>query len=115
MLSIENLFEGTDGVGERNIFSWCTRELFSHEERLRQELLDLTCASDSLLVVVTQLIHTKNGDDVLQILISLQHFLHRASNVVVFLSHNLRIENRRTGVERINSWINTKFSERTRK
>ena len=45
-------------------------------ERLGQEALHLACTSHGQLVFLTQLIHTQDGNDVLQVLIG----LHQQSN-----------------------------------
>jgi hypothetical protein len=45
-----------------------TGEHFSHEERLRQEALDLAGAGHGQLVFFRQFVHAQDGDDVLQAL-----------------------------------------------
>ena len=50
-----------------------TGELLGDEERLRQELLDLTRARDGELVLFRQFVDAEDRDDVLQVLVALQH------------------------------------------
>jgi hypothetical protein len=55
-------------------------EDLSNLERLGQESLDLAGASDSQLVLLRQLIHTKDSNDILE-------------GLVVLRQHNLKINN----------------------
>jgi hypothetical protein len=55
-------------------------EDLSNLERLGQESLDLAGASDSQLVLLRQLIHTKDSNDILE-------------GLVVLWQHNLKINN----------------------
>jgi hypothetical protein len=52
--------------------TWGACEDLCHVEWLGEEALDLTCTCHSHLVLLTQLIHTQNGNDILQILVRLQ-------------------------------------------
>ena len=65
-------------------------ELRGDEERLREELLDLAGARDDELVVLAELVHAEDGDDVLQILVLLQRLLDAARDAVVPLADDLR-------------------------
>src|SRR6266702_6558989 len=51
--------------------------------------------------------NTENGDDVLQVFVALQHFLDTASNIVVFFTDHLWIEQTAGGGQRINGGIDT--------
>nr|GLL41635.1 Os01g0685850 [Ipomoea trifida] len=62
-------------------------------ERLAQEPLDLTCTGNSQLVIFTELIHTQNGNNILEILVVLQNFLYSTSSVVVILPQNFHDKN----------------------
>ena len=81
-------------------------ELLGHVERLREELLDLAGAGHRELVFVGQFVDAQNGDDVLQILVALQHSLHQLGGVVVVVAQDDRIENARRGSQRIDRRIN---------
>ena len=61
-------------------------------ERLREEALDLASARHGQLVVLGQLVHAQDGDDVLQLLVALEHHLYRASNTVMLFAHDVRVE-----------------------
>src|SRR4029077_12815413 len=102
-------------VGNLDVTSRRTRELLGHVERLRQETLYLSPRTHGKLVVFAELVDTKNRDDVLQILISLQRLLHRLRDVVVFLADNARIENARCRSQRIYRGINSNLSQSARK
>ena len=51
------------------------------EERLREEALDLAGARDGELVVLGELVHAEDGDDVLEVLVALQDALHLAGDL----------------------------------
>ena len=44
------------------------------------------------LIVFAELVHTEDGDDVLQILVTLQRLLHLAGDRVVLFADDLRVE-----------------------
>ena len=67
-------------------------ERLADEERLREELLDLAGARHGQLVVVGELVHAEDGDDVLQVLVALQHALDLLRHVVVLLADDVRVE-----------------------
>ena len=95
MLPIADLLESANRVFELHAAAFATGERLSHEERLRQEALNLPCALNDLLVLR---LDGGDGDllhDVLQILIPLTNALHATSNRVVLFANDLRIENRR--------------------
>ena len=56
MLYLIDVHEGARGA----------REDLGHEERLRQEALHLARAGDGELVLLGKLVHTQDGDDVLE-------------------------------------------------
>ena len=97
------------GVVDLHVASLQAGELLGHEERLREELLDLAGARHRELLVFAELINTQNGDDVLQVLVALQHALHRLRRVVVTFTDHARIENARGGSQRIDGGINAQF------
>src|SRR5688572_8095233 len=85
----QNLLEARDRLFERHVLAGAARELLSHEERLRQEALDLAGARHGGAVVFAQLVHTENGDDVLQVFVLLQGLLHLAGDRVVLLADDV--------------------------
>src|SRR5690606_10060321 len=54
-----------------------------------------------------------NGDDVLQLLVTLQHELNTASSLVVLLTDDVRIQLTAGGVQRVNSRVDTQGSDVT--
>jgi len=64
-LTIKDHLESFDGVLEWHQFTLGAGEDLSDLERLTEESLDLTRTSNCQLVVFRQLIHTKDGDDIL--------------------------------------------------
>ena len=73
------------------------------EERLGQEALDLAGPRHRDAVLLGELVETEDGDDVLQLLVALEHLLHPAGAVVVALAHDLRrqdVRRRRQRVDR---------------
>ena len=52
--------------------TWGASEDFRHMEGLGQEALDLAGPRHGQLVLLTQLVHAQNGNDVLQVLVVLQ-------------------------------------------
>ena len=66
------VFSGHDGVETGNgvlqghQLAQVTREHLGDLERLRQETLHLTGAGDGQLVLLRQLVHTQDGDDILK-------------------------------------------------
>src|SRR5690606_15324943 len=54
-----------------------------------------------------QFVHAEDRDDVLQLLVALQHVLHAASGVVVLLADHQRIQLTGGGVQRIDGRVDT--------
>ena len=78
-------------------------ELLSNMEVLAKELLHLTCAVNDDFLIFRELVHTKNCDDVLEVLVVLQDLLNANSNAVVLFANDLGIESARAGLQRVNS------------
>ena len=104
MLAFEDFFEAAQGFLERNVLAWVAGELFGNEEALAEETLDLTGAGNDEFFFIGQFIHTEDGDDVLQVFVALQHFLHTAGNVVVFFADDEWIKDAGGGTEWVYGW-----------
>ena len=65
MLAVDNITESTNSFGYRYIFTLHPRELLGDAEGLGQEPLDLSSAGNGQLVLLAQLIHTHDGNDIL--------------------------------------------------
>ena len=107
MLAVDDLAEAADRLGDGHILALHSRELLSHAEGLGQEPLDLPGAGDSQLVLLAQLVHTHDGDDVLQILVALQNALHIPRHLIVLFAHDLRGQDAAGRFQRIHGRINT--------
>ena len=65
-LTIQNAVETQDSVLEGDVDTGGTSESLGDLEWLRQETLDLTGAGDDQTLLLGQLTHTQNGDDILE-------------------------------------------------
>src|ERR1700739_1931632 len=113
VVTVEDAFEASNGVFQGNVFPRSTGEDFSHEERLRQEALDLTSTVYQLLVGFRQLVHTQDRDDVLQLFVTLQHVLNAASGLVVIVADHGRVQLTRGRVEWVYRRVDTQGSDVT--
>ena len=111
VFAVDNAFEATDGVLQGDVLAGRAGEGFGHEERLGQEALDFTGTRHGVLVFLGQLIHTENGNNVLQLFVALQHTLYRSGHFIVILTDQVRIEQARGRVQRIHSRVNTLLSD----
>src|SRR5262249_7878876 len=71
--AVEDLPKAPYRICNVNLPAFAARERLGGAERLAQESLDLPCAKDAELVVGRELVHAENRDDVLQVLVPLQH------------------------------------------
>ncbi|GMR43041.1 hypothetical protein PMAYCL1PPCAC_13236 [Pristionchus mayeri] len=113
--SLEDHLESLDSILQTDELSCVTSEDLSHLEGLGQELLDLTGAGHSQLVVLRQLVHSKNGDDVLKRLVVLEDLLDTTSNVVMVLSDDVGVHDTGGGIERVDSGVDTQLGNTTGK
>ena len=96
MHTFADLFERTDRVFDLDVFASFSGKCFSHVERLREEALDLTGALYGKLVLVGELFHTKDSNDVLQFLVFLQHVLHLTGNQVMLFTDDHGVQDPRS-------------------
>src|SRR5690606_21830184 len=113
-LAGEDLLEGRDALRERDVLALEARELLGDEEGLAEEALDLAGAVDRLAVVLGKLVHTENGNDVLQILVLLQGLLDAAGDLVVAVAEDRRVEHRGGRVERVDGRVDAELRDGTR-
>ena len=111
--AIENPSEGRDGVFDLDELSIEAVEFGSDEERLGKEVTDTSCTVDGELVLFGELIHTKDGDDILKILVSLEDGLDLSCDFVVFLTDDIRIKEVGRGGKRIDGRIETQGCDGT--
>mmetsp|Transcript_20622 Transcript_20622/g.35423 ORF Transcript_20622/g.35423 Transcript_20622/m.35423 type:complete len:548 (+) Transcript_20622:132-1775(+) len=113
--SADNLLESLDGILKAHELSSGTSENLSNMEWLTHELLNLTGPAHNKLIILRQLIHTKNGNDILQSLVILEELLGGTSNLVVLVSDHSGIKHTGGGVKRIDSGVDTQLSNGTGK
>lgn len=112
-LSRRDHLEASYSIFELDICSRSPGELLGHEEWLGEEALDLPCSGDGELVLFRELIHSEDGDDVLQFLVSLEDLLDVAGSVVMILSHDLRDEDGGSRIERVDRGIDSELRDRS--
>ena len=67
-------------------------KLFRHGKRLRKIPLHLTGTIYGQLVLIRQLVHSKNRDDILKFLVPLKNLNHPLGGLIMSLSYNVRIQ-----------------------
>src|SRR3954471_8605296 len=113
-LAVDDLLEAADSVLDLDVLAGRPGERLGHEERLRQELLDLAGARHRQLVVLAELVHPQDGDDVDQLLVLLQDLLHRARRLVVLGADDVGRQDRRRGVQRIDGRVDPQLGDPAR-
>lgn len=91
-LAVDNLGEGADGILDTDVDAGVASELLGNVEGLREELLNLTGTVDRKALLLGQLVHTQNGDDVLKVGVLLQELLNLDGDTVVLLADDRGIE-----------------------
>jgi len=89
-LALKDFLESADRLRNGHILPLGACEDFGNMERLAQEALDLTGAIYGEFIVGRKLVHTKDRDDVLEILVALENLLDAAGHRVVLLANDLR-------------------------
>src|SRR5687767_7549520 len=114
VLAVDDLAEAFDRVGDLDVLTLDAGELLGHEERLREEALDLPGARHDDLVLFRQLVDAQDGDDVLEVLVLLKDRLHRARGVVVLVAEDARIEDLRSRSQRIDGRVDAELRDLAR-
>ena len=114
MLALDDLAEALDRVLELHVLARGAGELLGDEVRLREEPLDLAGARDDELVLVGQLVHAEDRDDVLQVLVALEHLLHRRRDRVVLVGDDPGLERAGGRVERVDGRVDPLLDDRAR-
>ena len=112
VLALEDLLEPADGLGDRDVLARRAGEGLGHEERLREEALDPARALHGQLVLVGELVDAEDGDDVLQLLVALQHLLDLVGHAEVLLADDVGLEDRRGRVQRVDRGIDALLGDR---
>ncbi len=82
-------------------------------EGLGEETLDLPGAEDGHLVLVVELVHPENGDNVLKVLVALKHELDATGDPVVLRADDIRGKRLGGGGERVHRWEQSLLREGT--
>src|SRR5437870_1268051 len=111
-LALEDLLETPHGLGPGHVLAFAAREALSDAERLREEALNLARPRHRLLVVLRQLLHAQDRDDVLQVLVALQDLLHALRRVVVVLADDRRLDEAAGRSERVDGRVDPDLDKR---
>ncbi len=111
MLSFEDLAEAANGVRDLHVLAGNAGELLGDEHRLREESLELACAGDEQLVLIGELVDPQDGDDVLKVLVPLQHALHFTRGLVVLLPDDVRVERATGGCEWVDGRVQAELGQ----
>mmetsp|Transcript_20599 Transcript_20599/g.62033 ORF Transcript_20599/g.62033 Transcript_20599/m.62033 type:complete len:405 (+) Transcript_20599:112-1326(+) len=111
VLAVQHTLEARDGVLDVHVLAGRASEDLSDVEGLRQEALDLAGAGDGQLVLLGQLIHTQDGDDILQVLVVLQDALHGTGGVVVLLAQDAGVEHAAGGVQGVHGGVDAQLGD----
>jgi len=106
--------ETFEGLCEFDELAGLSGEDFGHDERLREETLNLTGTSNGHLVFFREIVHTKNSNNVLKGSVILKQLLYSTSSVVMGLADNGRVKHTGGRVEGIDGGVNTELGQGTR-
>ena len=84
--AFEDLAESFDRIFDLDVLALEAGKLLADEERLREETLDLTGTGNGFLILFAKLVEAENGDNVLQVLVTLQNLLDRLGRVVMLVA-----------------------------
>ncbi|CDZ92688.1 Cellobiose phosphorylase (modular protein) [Rhodococcus ruber] len=113
-LTLGDAVERLDGVTQRHHGAGLAGELLSDDEVLAEELLDTTGAADEDLVLLGELVHAEDGDDVLQLLVLLQDPLDLVGDPEVLGTDDAGLEDARGRRQRVHGGVDTHLRDRTR-
>ena len=114
-LAGQDLLETLDGVLKLHETTTTASEHLSDVERLGHETLGLAGTGHGQLVVLGQLIHTKNGNDILETLVVLEELLGGTGSLVVDLTDHTGVKHSTCGVEGIHGRVDTELGNLTGK
>merc|ERR1712061_443580 len=104
-----DFLKSCDGLLHRDEFAGVAGEHLGDLERLREEPLDLPGPGDRQLVLLGQLVHTQDGDDVLQRLVVLKDLLDATGDLVVLSADDVLVHDPGGGIERIDGGVNAQL------
>ena len=109
VLASDNALECIDGVLKRHELPGSAGEDLGNVERLGHELLDLAGAGHSDLVLLRELVHAEDGNDVLQVLVVLERLLDLAREVIVGLADDAGVHHARGRVKGVDSGVDAEL------
>lgn len=110
-LSVDQGLESSNRLLQGDELSWSGSEDFTHEEWLRQELLDLSGSGDGQLIFDGQFIHTQDGNDILEGLVVLEDLLDSSGGLVVLLTDNVGVQHLGSRIQWVDGWVDTQLSQ----
>ena len=90
--AVQHAREALDGFGDWHVLACAPGEMLRDGERLREETFDLARPLHGQLILIRQLFHPQNGDDVLKILVALEDTLYAERNPIMLIAHDIRVE-----------------------
>ena len=114
VLAVQDLAEAVDRVLELDVLAGRAGELLGDEVRLREEALDLAGPLDDELVLVGELVHPEDRDDVLEVAVPLEHLLDARRRLVVLVRDDPRLERAGERVERVDRRVDPLLHDRPR-
>src|SRR5919201_1479956 len=111
VLAVEDLAEALHGVLDLDVLGRDAGEFLGDVHGLREEFLQLARPRHEQLVLVRQLVDAEDGDDVLKVLVALQHALDLAGRPVVLLADDRWIDRAARRRERIDRRIDPDLRE----
>ena len=80
-------------------------------EGLGQEALNAAGPVHRGAILRAQLVHAQDRDDILQLLVFLQHHLHRPGGLIVFLAQGARLQDAGAGLQRIHRRVDAQLRD----
>src|SRR3954468_10796911 len=104
-LAVDQRLEALDRLLDRHVDALEAGEGLPHEERLREEPLDLPGPRHRDLVLFRELVEPEDRDDVLELLEPLEHLLHSPRARVMPIAHDFGSEDVGGGCERVHGRV----------
>src|SRR5918995_4442100 len=114
VLAVDDLLEALDRVLDTHVDARLAGERLRDVHRLREEPLDLPGTLHDELVLVRELVHAEDRDDVLEVLVSLEDLLDACRGVVVLVRDDAARECARRRVERVDRRVDPLLGDRPR-
>ncbi len=88
MLAVKDLFKAANSFFNLAVLTIHTGKNLGNKEGLGEETLNPTCTTNRDLILFRELVHTENGDNILQLFILLQGNLYATCCLVMFFADN---------------------------